>query len=167
MLGLIPRNKVRNFYPPTYGNFFPPTYGPVAPRMELPLFLGKFREEFEKFFEPFFGFTPQLTGWRWGLEFEETEEALIIRAEAPGFEPGDFEVYVQENYLFLSVHCKKELMEKGKPMVKEERICQEILPLPPGVIPEKFNALYKNGVLFITLPRKPEAKKFKVPVQCG
>ena len=32
MLGLIPRNRVKGY--------FPPTYGPLTPRMELPFFLG-------------------------------------------------------------------------------------------------------------------------------
>jgi HSP20 family protein len=159
MLGLMPRSRVKGFVPPTYGS--------LAPRMELPPFLARFRDEFDKLFEPFVGLTPPVPGWRWGLEFEETDEAFVLRAEAPGFEAGDFEVFAQDGYLTLSACCKKETVENGKPVVKEEQICHERLLLPPGVIPNEITALYKNGVLFITLPRKPEAKGFKVPVHAG
>jgi HSP20 family protein len=158
MLGLIPRNRVKGY--------FPPTYGPLAPRMELPFWLGNFRDEFNKLFEPFMGTAP-VAGWRWGLDVEENEEAVIIRAEAPGFELGNFEVYVHEGYLMLSACHKKESVEKGKPVVKEECFCREAVLLPPGVFPEKITALYKNGVLLITVPRKPEAKGVKVPVHAG
>jgi HSP20 family protein len=142
-------------------------YGPLAPRMELPFFLGNFRDDLNKLLEPFMGLTPPAAGWRWGLDVEENEEAVIIRAEAPGFEPGDFEVYVHEGYLILSACHNKETLEKGKPMLREECVCREAVLLPPGVFPEKITALYKNGVLFITLPRKPEAKGVKVPVHAG
>jgi HSP20 family protein len=159
MLGLIPRNRVKEF--------FPPAYGPLFPRMELPFFLGKFREEFEKFFDPFVGMAPPVKGWPWALDVEEKEEAVFIRAEAPGFEPADFELQIQEGYLILSACHKKEFVEKGKPMFKEERVCREVVVLPPFVLPEKITAVYKNGVLIITLPRKPEAKGVKVPVLPG
>jgi HSP20 family molecular chaperone IbpA len=39
-----------------------------------------------------------------------------------------------------------------------------VVVLPPFVLPEKIEAVYKNGVLIITLPRKPEAKGVKIPV---
>jgi HSP20 family protein len=135
--------------------------------MELPFFLGKFREEFEKLFEPFVGLAPPVKGWPWALDIEEHEEAVIIRAEAPGFEPADFEVQILEGYLILTACHKKEMAEKGKPVVKEERVCREVVVLPPLVLPEKIVAVYKNGVLTITLPRKPEAKGVKVPVLPG
>jgi HSP20 family protein len=159
MFGLIPRNRVKGY--------FPSTYGPLAPRMELPYFLGNIREEFNKLFEPFMGPTPPVAGWRWNLDVEENEEAVVIRAEAPGFEVGDFELFVHEGYLILSVCHKNESLKKAKTTVTPEWFCREAVMLPPGVIPEKITAVYKNGVLLVTLPRKPEAKGIRVPIAAG
>jgi HSP20 family protein len=160
MFALLPRRKMKGF--------FPPMYGPLAPRMELPFFLGKVRDEFDRLFENFGFMPPPVTnGWNWGLDVEDKDEAIIVRAEAPGFEPTDFDVKVEEGYLVLEAHHKKEIVEKGKPEIKTERVCYETVLLPPGILPENITALYKNGVLTVTLPRKPEAKGVKVPVLPG
>jgi HSP20 family protein len=159
MFGLIPQRKIKAA--------FPISYGTLAPRFEFPLLMGRLLEEFDKLFEDFGIMPPVETGWRWGLNVEENEEAIVIRAEAPGFESTDFEVKVQEGYLTLAACHKKEVIEKGKPVMKTEKDCCGAVTLPPGVIPEKITALYKNGVLTVTLPRKPAYKGVLIPVQGG
>src|SRR5688572_7402728 len=61
----------------------------------------RMREEFEQLFDQFFqGWrTPWVDEtqrhWNWGLKVQENEGNLVVRAEAPGFEPNEFDVQVQ------------------------------------------------------------------------
>lgn len=54
--------------------------------------LARMRNEFDQLFDRFFGDLPaswrEVGGdWRWGLDVEQTDDKVIVRAEAPGFEP--------------------------------------------------------------------------------
>lgn len=161
MFGLMPRRKTRAG---------PEMSGAMVPRSEFPLFRN-LHEEIDRIFGRFLPAWPEWeNGWHWGLDVEEKEEAVIVRAEAPGFEPGDFEVEVRDGYLKLAAVRKTEKgekEEKGKASEWERRELHETVLLPPGIDEAKVMALYKNGVLTVTLPRAPEAKGRKVPIAGG
>jgi len=132
------------------------------PRAEKPF--GWLPEDFETLFNRF------LTGWpvletpewpyRWGLTTEEKEKEFIVRVEMPGFTPEEVKVEMFGEELTVEAE-HKELVEKPeKPEEKVERNfahVKRVLTLPAGVEPEKAEALYRNGVLELHLPRKPEA----------
>jgi hypothetical protein len=65
-----------------------------------PFFLGRMRDEFDRMFHRFTRNFPSLwemggNNWRWGVEVEEKDDALIVKAEAPGFEFSDFDIRVE------------------------------------------------------------------------
>src|SRR6266496_3616356 len=72
--------------------------GAMAPYSFRPF--DRLRDEFNRVFDRFFdGGLPALSGdgssdWRWGLDLDETEDTVVVRAEAPGFEPKDFDIHV-------------------------------------------------------------------------
>jgi HSP20 family protein len=142
---------------------------PVA--REFPFFLSRMRGEFERLFERMTHAWPDaqmVEGWRWGLDVEDLDDKVIVRAESPGFEPGDFDVRVSDGQLTLSASRKDEVKDKeGK--VRETRLqeCCETVSLPPGVDKNKVEARYVNGVLTVTVPKTDEGRAKRIAVKGG
>jgi HSP20 family protein len=142
--------------------------GPPAVRHDFPFFLGILRDEFDRMFERFFTgwpiFAAEEPGWKWDLKVMEKDDAVVVRAEAPGFAAGDFDVQVLDGRLLLHA-CHKTEAKKDEMEQWSRRECYESVALPPGVDREKVEARYQKGVLTITLPRTPEGKGRKVAVK--
>src|ERR1700687_5873215 len=99
------------------------------------------------------------------LEIAETDEALTVRAEVPGFTPKELDIQVEGNRLTIAgKHESKEESTKGK-TVYSERCANEILRsvyLSSDVDGTKVNAALKDGVLNIELPKAPHAKSVRI-----
>ena len=99
------------------------------------------------------------------LEIAETDEALTIRAEAPGFTAKELDIRVEGNLLTISgKHESKEESTKGK-TIYSERCANEIFRsvyLSSDVDGAKVNATLKDGVLNIELPKAPHAKSVRI-----
>lgn len=99
------------------------------------------------------------------LEIAETQEALTVRAEVPGFAAKELDIRVDGNRLTISgKHESKEESTKGK-TIYSERCAKEILrsvDLPSDVDSTKVNATLKDGVLNIELPMAPHAKTVRI-----
>jgi len=89
---------------------------------------------------------------------------VVVRAEAPGFEPGDFDVQVQDHRLTLRAVRKSET-KKDEGREWSQRECYQSVTVPPGIDKDKVEVRYNNGVLMITLPKTPDAKGRRVPVK--
>jgi HSP20 family protein len=132
--------------------------GRLAPRTEHPLNL--FRHEMEEWFERLLGRWPTL--FEEGMEIEETDKAMVVRTDAPGFEPADFTIEVRENVLTITAERKVEA--EGKPPTVVRRL-RRVVTLPVPVEPEKMEARYHSGVLEVTMPRAEPVKARKVEVK--
>jgi HSP20 family molecular chaperone IbpA len=99
------------------------------------------------------------------LEIAETEDALTVRAEVPGFTAKELEIQVEGNRLTISgKHESKEETKKGK-TIYSERCANEILrsvELPSDVDGTKVSATLKDGLLNIELPKAPRAKSVRI-----
>jgi len=125
--------------------------------------------EFEKVFNRLFGAWPVLEtpAWNspWGLTTEEKEKELVVRAELPGFTPE--EVFVEITGMTLKVKAEHKPVEEKteKAEAKAERTFAYEVTLPETVELEKAEATYRNGVLEVHLPRKPEAVGRRIEVK--
>jgi HSP20 family protein len=140
-----------------------------VPREEFPIRL--WRDGFEELINRFMGRWPVAQEWEWtpptwGLDLKETEKEVTVRAEAPGFEPADFDVRVAGDVLTIAAEHKTVKGKEGE-KDKEERhlTMKRTVTLPPGTELEKVEAIYRNGVLELKMPRKPEAIGMKIPVK--
>lgn len=117
----------------------------------------------EEWFDRLFGSWPELLepAWPVGMEVEEKGEAVLVRMDAPGFEPGDFDIRVTGNTLTVAAERKVEGKEKEP---TTERSLRRVVTLPAEVAPEKGEAKYRHGVLELVLPRTEPAKTRKVEV---
>jgi len=124
------------------------------------------RDEFDRLFNRFFSAGPAWPAIAesrdrtdyWGLDLDERDDAVVVRAEAPGFEPGDFDLQVRGNQLFLCACHEQESDGNGGPSHwQRQELCRTVT-LPAEVSPDKVDAHYRNGVLTMTLPKvKPSA----------
>jgi HSP20 family protein len=146
-----------------------PRQGALAPYREFPFFLSQMRDEFDRLFDRLSRQWPSLWeggGWRWGLEVRDEDDAVVVQAEAPGFEAGDIDVQVSDNRLVLRASKKVETKdEKGQVRESREQKCYESVTLPPGINRDKVEAKYHSGVLTVTLPKTAEGKAKRVAVK--
>lgn len=143
--------------------------GALARPHDFPSLMQRLHEDFEELFDRLGRGFPLLTKdwesrWRWGMDFEDKDDAYIVRAEAPGFEPNDFDISVSGDRLILRASHKSE--EKGKERAFREQVeCYECVTLPPGVDKDKIEAKYHNGILTLTLPKTKEGRGRRIAVK--
>jgi HSP20 family protein len=126
-------------------------------RREMDLLLGRFLGEIPGMVER----EPT-----WGLTVEALEKEVVIRAEAPGFEVGDFDLHLAGDVLTLCAEHKEEKGKEGEPEAERRYVClRRSLTLPPGVDAEMIEAIYRNGVLEVHLPWTPEAMGRRIEVK--
>ena len=133
----------------------------LANRTEHPLSL--FRSEFDTLFDRFFGGWPTPdAGWGgWGLDLDETDNDVTVKVDAPGFEPGDFDIQVSGDTLRITAERKAGDGDKRS----YERRFQRAVTLPAAVNADQVEARYRNGVLELTLPKAEQAKWKKIAVK--
>jgi len=128
----------------------------------------RLNEEFKTLYDRLFGgwptpFEPETERF-WNLEMEETEKEFVVRAEAPGFEAEEFHVEVRGDELMLKAEHKHEKKEKEEYEYAERKF-ERYVALPAPVATEKVEAVYRNGVLEVRLPKTEESKAHCVLVK--
>ena len=138
-------------------------YAPVA----HPSFRSFWPAEFDRFFdEAFRGFGLPTTGqearsFAPRVDVTETDEAYTVRADLPGLEEKDIQVSLEEGVLTIQGQheTEKEQDEKGVRWTERAKgSFHRVIQLPAEVDADKVAASYKQGVLTVTLPKRPEPK---------
>ena len=123
------------------------------------------RREFSPIFDRMFGRWPAFAETEgvppYGPELEDVGEAIIVREAVPGFEAKEIEVKVSGNLLTVHAERKEKKGETEKLWGELERT----VLLPEGVDTEHVEAVYRNGVLEVRLPKLPEAKERRIEVK--
>jgi HSP20 family protein len=141
--------------------------GAVAQRETHPLAF--FRREFDSLFDRVFGNWPANSNeWGapgWSLDVDDKGQELVVRAEAPGFEAGDFDVQVNGDVLRIRAERRQEDKDsEGNSNNRYGRL-ERWVTLPLGTDRDKVEASYRNGVLEVHLPRTPDAQGRRIQVK--
>ena len=124
------------------------------PMMSLQRDLNRVFEDFwGRFDTPFGGMTAG--GPR--TDISETDEAMLVSVDLPGLDENDIEVNVTDDMLTIRGE-REEKTDKDGFTSQSRRSFHRMIPVPPGVDPEKAEAEFKRGVLTVTLPKTEEAK---------
>jgi len=149
-----------------------PTRGitPWSPFREL--------EEMERRFDDVFGRSTLPSIWRrlpaeqmaWAptIDVFEKGDKFVVKAEIPGMKEDDIHVSVEGDMLTIRGEKKTESEVKEEDYYHCERSYGSFLrsvALPSTVDASKIDADYEDGVLEVTLPKKPEVKPKKVAVK--
>jgi HSP20 family protein len=100
------------------------------------------------------------------FDVAETDKEYTIIGEIPGIEAKDLDVTLSDGTLTIKGEKKREQEEKGEHFYRVEReygsFCRGFR-LPEDVKRETLKAMYKDGVLKITLPKATiKSKKIQV-----
>jgi len=101
------------------------------------------------------------------INLREDEGNFYIEAMAPGIDPGELNLNVMQNTLTLSGERKEE-QETKRAWHRHERGAgrfMRTIELATAIDSEKTDAEYRNGMLFITLPKAESAKAKRIEVK--
>jgi HSP20 family protein len=110
--------------------------------------------------------------WSPRLDMYEDDDVYFIKVDVPGIDPENIDLNITNDVLTIKGerkhHTKEdESKKKGQRYKKEERMYgtfHRTIPLPMPVDSGNIDANLKDGVLYITLPKREETKPKKISV---
>lgn len=102
------------------------------------------------------------------FEVKESGDAYLFKADLPGIPEEDLEISLTGNRLTVSGRREEEKREEGERFFAYERSYgsfSRAFTLPEGVDPEHAEAELANGVLTVSVPKRPELKPKKIEVK--
>ena len=96
------------------------------------------------------------------VDVVEKENEFEITADLPGLEQNNIELKLSGDVLTIKGEREEKKEEKKGNYYLSERQFGTFFrsfQMPESVDPEKINATFKNGVLMVILPKRPEAQK--------
>jgi len=122
---------------------------------------------FEEFFsDPFFA-TRAAEKFMPPVDIVEKDGDLMLRVEVPGIDEKDIDLKLEGNVLTLKGEKKLENEKERGTYHRLESYYGSFtrsFTLPDSADRDKIKADFKNGVLTITVPQKPEVKPREIPV---
>ena len=108
------------------------------------------------------------SAWSPSVDIYETAEAIVLTAELPGLKREDIEIQLRDSTLTLKGERKFEREVKDENYLRIERsygAFQRAFSLPTVVQQDKIKAVFRDGVLEVTMPKAEEAKPKQVKVE--
>jgi len=108
--------------------------------------------------------------WKPVVDIYESDGGITIAADLPGVSKEDVCVEIKDNVLTISGHRRPDNTLSEENYYRRERSCgafQRTFSLRNVVLPEQIKARFKNGVLFVEMP-KPKAeipKQIRVDIE--
>jgi len=105
--------------------------------------------------------------WAPAVDIYETADSVVLKAELPGVNRENIDIQVRNNTLTLKGERKFEREVKDEHYLRIERsygAFQRVFSLPGVVQRDKIKAVFKDGVLEVTLPKAEEAKPKQVKI---
>jgi len=102
------------------------------------------------------------------FDIKETKDAYLFKADLPGIKEKDLEVTMTGNRLDVSGKREEEKEEKSDRYYSYERnygSFSRSFTLPEGAEVDKLRASLDQGVLTITVPKKPDVQAKKIAVK--
>jgi len=99
------------------------------------------------------------------VELMETDDALTLRAEVPGFRGEDLKLSVEPRRLAISGKREAHEEKKSRRTIYQEHLSNQIcrsLELPIEIDPSQTKAAIEDGVLEISMPKAPRARQLHV-----
>ncbi len=106
--------------------------------------------------------------WLPAVDIYETADSVILKAELPGVSRENIDIQVRDNTLTLKGERKFEREVKDENYLRIERSYgsfQRAFSLPTVIHQDEIKAVFKDGVLEVTLPRAEEAKPKQVKIE--
>ncbi len=105
--------------------------------------------------------------WVPTVDIVDEKDQIKVKADLPGMKKEEIEVNLENDVLSIKGEKKEEKEIKERDFIRSERYYgafHRAFSLPSSVDAVKVNAVYKDGVLEITLPKKEGAKSKQIKV---
>jgi len=111
--------------------------------------------------------------WRGALyvpdfDVKETPDSFVLKADVPGIKASELDVKITRDRLTVSGHREEEKSKKGDTYYAYERSYGSFsrsFALPEGADPNRIEASLTDGVLTLTVAKRPVAREKQVPVR--
>ncbi len=106
--------------------------------------------------------------WAPAVDVRETKDALDLQVELPGIDPKDVEVSVENGVLTIKGSRNFEKASEGQTYHRVERAYgsfERSFTLPTNLDVGRVQAVYRHGVLHLTLPKREEAKPRAIAIK--
>jgi len=100
----------------------------------------------------------------------ETDNSVDVSVELPGMTEKDIDISLSDTAMTIRGEKHIEHQEDRKGVHIRERSYgsfYRMIPLPVGVDTNKAEAVFKNGVLTVSLPKTSGARASRIPVKAG
>jgi HSP20 family protein len=106
--------------------------------------------------------------WAPAVDITETDKEYVIKAAVPEVKKEDVKVSIEEGMLMLQGERKHEKEEKGKKFHRIEQSYGTFVrsfQMPDDAEQTKVKAEFKDGMMYITLPKSEKAKPKAIEVK--
>jgi len=111
----------------------------------------------------------EMAMWSPSIDVRERDHHLIVSADLPGLTKDDVKVEVTDEGLSIRGERKREYEERQEGYYRTERSYgsfRRVIPLPEGASVEQAKALFKDGVLEVTVPIPESARRRReIPIE--
>lgn len=135
--------------------------------------LASFRDGLNRLFDETVGRRLPISSWgecKPLVDVIDKGDEFIVKADLPGYNPDNLKINVTENSVSIRGEVKEEQeIRESEYFVRERNYgsFSRTLPLSVAVRPEESRAVFKNGVLEITLPKVdvPEGRTLDIETE--
>jgi len=127
------------------------------------------RQAFNQFFNDNDGDASSVVTSQWAprVDIKEESDRFVILADLPGIDPADVEVLMDKGILSIKGERSAETREEDGKFSRVERRYGSFhrrFALPDSADPEGVTASGSNGVLEISIPKRPETTPRRIQV---
>lgn len=101
------------------------------------------------------------------MDVTDNDTAYLVKLDLPGVAKSDIDVSIEGNRVTINAEVKRETSKKHGKELHTERYCGTAFrsfTLPQDIDRAKAQASYDNGVLALTLPKKPNGNSRKITI---
>ncbi|MFQ5658260.1 MAG: Hsp20/alpha crystallin family protein [Candidatus Methylomirabilales bacterium] len=106
--------------------------------------------------------------WAPAVDIYETADSVVLNAELPGLSKDDIDIQVRDHVLTLRGERRLEKEGKQENYLLVERAYgsfQRAFTLPPSIQADKIRAVFKSGVLEVSIPKGDEARPKQIKIE--
>ncbi len=136
--------------------------------------LSQLREEIDRLFDAPFADISRMgeffNGWAPPLDLTEDKDNLVATMEIPGLSKEHLDVTVHEGVLSISGERSESKQDENAQAHRRERVYGRFhrsISLPKPVNSDSIKAMYRDGILTVTMPKTEEAKPRQIEVSVG
>jgi HSP20 family protein len=131
------------------------------------------QDEMKQVFDRFFGDTDTdsssvvTSQWTPRVDIKEEANRFVILADIPGVDPKDIDISMDKGILTIKGERRTEKTEETERFSRVERrhgLFHRRFALPDSANPENITASGRNGVLEISIPKRPETTPRRIQV---